>query len=211
MKKITILFILAIQFLNAQSYKKIHNDAILIDTHNDFLTQVMNYGYVFDTDLTGKTHSDLVRFKKGALDVQFFSVWSDGAQKNPYAYANRQIDSLDAVIKRNPDKIVKVANVAAILKAVNEHKIAALIGLEGGHQIENSLENLDALYQRGTRYITLTWNNSTAWATSAFDEKFNTEYKGKGLSPFGKEVVLHMNKIGMLVDVSHVGGCHCYH
>ncbi len=202
--RIIIITILLTNQLMAQSYKEIHDEAILIDTHNDFLTQTMNYGYSLDSNLKGKTHSDLNRYKKGGLDVQFFSVWSDGNQLNPYAFANRQIDSLDAAIKRNPDKIVKVKNTEELLNVVKQHKIAALIGLEGGHQIEDNLDNLDALYNRGTRYITLTWNNSTNWATSAFDEKFNTEFKGKGLSDFGKQVVKHMNTIGMMVDVSHV-------
>lgn len=191
--------------MNAQNYQDIHKNAIVIDTHNDFLTQVMEHGYGLDTDLRGKTQTDLARFKKGGLDVQFFSVWSDNNKQNPFEFANRQIDSLDAVIKRNQDKIVKVANVKELLKIVKKNKIAALIGLEGGHQIENSLEKLDLFYNRGTRYMTLTWNNSTNWATSAFDESKKPEFKGKGLSDFGKEVVRHMNKIGMLVDVSHVG------
>ena len=189
----------------AQSYKRIHSKAILVDTHNDFLTKAINYNFSLDADLKGKTHSDLSRFKTGGLDVQFFSVWSDGDQKNPFAFANRQIDSLDAAIKRNPDKIVKAGTVKEILQVVKENKIAALIGLEGGHQIENSIENLDLLYKRGTRYITLTWNNSTDWATSALDQNTNPAFKGKGLSDFGKRIVQHMNKIGMLVDVSHVG------
>ncbi|MBK8723805.1 MAG: dipeptidase [Saprospiraceae bacterium] len=203
--KLIFVLVLMINVVSAQSNKNIHKEAILVDTHNDFLTKVMEHGYGLDTDLNGKTHSDLTRFKKGGLDVQFFSVWSDGNQINPFAFANRQIDSLDAVIKRNPDKIVKVANVKELLNVVKQNKIAALIGLEGGHQIENSIKNLDALYSRGTRYITLTWNNSTDWATSAFDESTKPEFKGKGLSDFGKEVVHHMNEIGMLVDVSHVG------
>lgn len=203
--KLFLLFIVFANITKAQSYQEINKNVILVDTHNDFLTKVMEYGYRLDTDLVGKTHSDLTRLKKGGVDVQFFSVWSDGNQKNPFAFANRQIDSLDAVIKRNPDKIVKVASVKQLLNTVGQGKIAALVGIEGGHQIENSLDNLDALYNRGTRYITLTWNNSTDWATSAFDETSKPEYKGKGLSDFGKEIVRHMNKIGMLVDISHVG------
>lgn len=203
--KLFIVFFLLINNVQAQSYKNIHKKAIVVDTHNDFLTQTMQYGFELDEELKDKTHSDLSRFKTGGLDVQFFSVWSDGNRKNPFAFANRQIDSLDAVIKRNPDKIVKARNVKEVLQVVRQHKIAALIGLEGGHQIENSLDNLDSLYKRGTRYITLTWNNSTDWATSAFDAATNTAFTGKGLSDFGREVVQHMNKIGMLVDVSHVG------
>jgi len=204
--KIIFIFVfsLFITITKAQSYQKIHNKAIVVDTHNDFLTKTMQYGFVLDADLSGKTHSDLTRYKKGGLDLQFFSVWSDGRQQNPFAFAIRQIDSLDAVIQRNPDKIVKVANLKDILQVVKQHKIAALVGLEGGHQIENSLENLQTLYNRGTRYITLTWNNSTSWATSAYDENSNPVFKGKGLSSFGKEIVRYMNKIGMLVDISHV-------
>ncbi len=200
-----VLFSLFLNIVQAQSYQDIHKKAIVVDSHNDFLTKVMEYGYSLDANLQGKTHSDLTRLKKGGVDVQFFSVWSDGNQMNPYAFANRQIDSLDAIIKSNPGKMVKVANVKELLKAVKQNKIAAYVGLEGGHQIENSLTNLDALYKRGTRYITLTWNNSTDWATSAYDENNKPEFKEKGLSDFGKEVVQHMNKIGMLVDVSHVG------
>ena len=187
------------------AYKKVHEQALFIDTHNDILLQVMDKGYEFDDDLKEKTHSDLSRMKEGGLDVQFFSVWSDGSRKNPYAYANKQIDSLDAVINRNPDKIVKTANADEILQTVKQGKIAALIGLEGGHQIENSIPNLNTLYNRGVRYMTLTWNNSTDWATSVSDEKDNPDYKGKGLSDFGKELVKEMNDIGMLVDVSHIG------
>ena len=203
--KLLIALILFMNNARAQSYRDIHKKAIVIDTHNDFLTKTMQYGFALDQDLKGETHSDLFRFETGGLDVQFFSVWSDGNRKNPFAFANRQIDSLDSAIKRNPDKIVKVGSVKEVLKVVKQHKIAALVGLEGGHQIENSLENVDSLYQRGARYITLTWNNSTDWATSAFDEQTNPAFKGKGLSDFGKKIVQHMNKIGMLVDVSHVG------
>ncbi len=210
MKTTILLFsLIATLQLSAQSYQKIHNKAILVDTHNDFLTQTMEKNFIFDTDLKGKTHSDLNRMKEGGLDVQFFSVWSDGDKLNPYAFANRQIDSLDAVINRNPDKIVKVANSKELLKAVKQNKIAALIGVEGGHQFENDLGKLEALYNRGTRYITFTWNNSTPWATSAADETNpegakNSEGKN-GLTAFGKQVVQKMNSLGMMVDVSHVG------
>ncbi|RFN60076.1 dipeptidase [Marixanthomonas ophiurae] len=210
MKAKLLLFCLLATFqLSAQKYQKIHNKAILVDTHNDFLSQTMERNLIFDTDLKGRTHSDLNRMKEGGLDVQFFSVFSDGEQVNPYAFANRQIDSLDAVIKRNPDKIVKVTNSKELLKAVKKGKIAALVGLEGGHQFENDLSKLEALYNRGTRYITLTWNNSTDWATSATDETNpegakNSEGKN-GLTAFGKQVVQKMNSLGMLVDISHVG------
>lgn len=189
----------------AQSYQKIHAKAIVVDTHNDILSKTMEKGYVFDNNLKGLTHSDLARWKEGGLDVQLFSVFCDGEKEKPFEFAKRQMDSLDAVVKRNPDKIVKVANSKDLLKAVNQNKLAAMIGVEGGHMIENNLDNLDYFYKRGTRYMTLTWNNSNTWATSAFDETFKKDLTHKGLTDFGKQVVQRMNALGMLVDVSHVG------
>ncbi len=213
--KCTFLFnlLLVAQILAAQSYQKIHTKAIVVDTHNDILMRAADLGIVFDQDLQNKTHSDLARWKKGGLDVQIFSVYCDGDLPHPYAYANSEIDSLDAVIARNPGKIVKVANYAALLKAVKQHKIAAMLGVEGGHMIEDDLNKLDSLYYRGARYLTLTHNIAPSWATSAAQETapnpadpaaLNAEKK-QGLTKFGQQVVQHMNQIGMLIDVSHAG------
>ena len=203
--KFLLLGVLFTQQLAAQSYKKIHAKAIVVDTHNDILMKAADIGIVFDQDLTGKTHSDLARWKKGGLDVQLFSVYCDGGLKNPYAFANREMDSLDAVVARNPGKIVKVANYAELLKAVKQHKIAAMFGVEGGHMIEDDLDKLDALYKRGARYLTLTHNTAPSWATSAFDEETKPGLQHKGLTDFGKQVVKRMNELGMMIDVSHVG------
>ena len=193
-------------FASAQSYKKLHFNSIVVDTHNDLLSTAIEKGFSIDQDLSGKTHSDLDRFKKGGVDVQLFSVWCDGLKQNPYAWANRQMDTLDAVAKRNPDKIKKVGNTAELLQTVKEKKLAAMFGVEGGHMIENDLNKLDALYKRGVRYMTLTWNNSTDWATSALDETTKADsLKHKGLTDFGKQVIKRMNELGMLVDLSHVG------
>jgi membrane dipeptidase len=161
-----------------------------------------------DNNLKGKTHSDLNRFKEGGVDVQIFSVWCDGKKENPYAYANRQMDTLDAVVSRNPGKITLVRNQRELKRAIKDKKLAAMFGVEGGHMIEDNLDNLDKLYARGTRYMTLTWNNSTSWATSALDEtnkKDSLAKTHKGLTDFGKQVVKRMNELGMIVDVSHVG------
>ena len=199
-------FLFLLTQVNAQAdYKKIHTDAIVVDSHNDILTKVIEKGAVMDRNLTGETQSDLQRWKEGGVDVQFFSVWCDGNKIKPYAFANRQMDSLDAVAKRNPDKIVKVSNTKQLLKAVKQHKLAALFGVEGGHMIENDLAKLQHFYNRGTRYMTLTWNNSTDWATSAADETTRKDLKHKGLTVFGKQVVKKMNALGMMVDISHVG------
>ena len=200
-----IISITLSQQINAQSYQKIHRKAIVVDTHNDILMQAADRGTSLDQDLTGKTHSDLSRWKKGGLDVQIFSVYCDGGLKNAYAYANREMDSLDAVALRNPDKIIKVSNYAEILRAVKQHKIAAMFGVEGGHMIEDDLTKLEALYKRGARYLTLTHNVAPTWATSAADETTKPNLLNKGLTEFGRQVVQRMNELGMMIDVSHSG------
>jgi membrane dipeptidase len=201
-----MLLLLAPFFLKAQDYKKLHNKSIVVDTHNDFPSAAIEKKLAFDNDLTGKTHSDLTRAKEGGLDGQLFSIWCGPEQQNPYAWANREIDSVYEWCRRNPEKMMMVYNPADLKKSLKEKKIAAMLGMEGGHMIEDKIENLDKLFTRGVRYMTLTWNNSTSWATSAKDE---TEKKDslphKGLTDFGKQIVKRMNELGMIVDISHVG------
>ena len=203
--RILLISILFSQYIFSQSFERIHKKAIVIDSHNDILSQSIEKGVVFDTDLRGKTHSDLTRWKQGGLDAQLFSVWCDGDKKEPFAYANRQIDTLDAVVARNTDKIANVANSKQLIRIVRKHKMAAMCGVEGGHMIEDDLDKLDLFFKRGVRYMTLTWNNSNSWATSAFDETFKKDLSHKGLTDFGKKVVQRMNQLGMIVDISHVG------
>ena len=212
MKHILILFIVLTSCKSSlknesenNSFKEIHNESILIDTHNDILMKALDKGVMFDQDLTGKTHSDLDRWKKGGLDVQIFSVFSDGGVKNPYSIANSQMDILDELVSRNSNKIIKVANVKEILKAVKEKKIAAMFGVEGGHMIEDDLLKLEALYKRGARYLSLTHNTAPSWATSAEDETTNPNLLQKGLTDFGIQVVKKMNELGMMIDISHSG------
>lgn len=191
-----------------QDYIKIHQKAIFADSHNDILTACIEKKLSMDADLTGKTHSDLARFKKAGVDVQIFSVWCDGNEPNPLGLANREMDSLDAVVKRNPDAISIVHNQKELKAALKSKKLAAMFGVEGGHMMNNDLENLNRFYARGTRYMTLTWNNSNPWATSAMDETLKKDSLArthKGLTDFGKQVVQRMNELGMMIDLSHVG------
>ncbi len=217
-KKLTIISLLICSCLlaAAQSYEKIHFNAILIDTHNDIPTTAIEKGVSFDDHLKTKTHSDLQRMQAGGVDAQFFSIWCDGLKQNPYAWANTEMDTVMAWVNRNPSKMMLATSVKDIKEAVKQKKLATLFGVEGGHMIENDLNKLDALYNRGVRYMTLTWNNSTDWATSALDEtapaKSSPEGRAsdvskrtKGLTDFGKLVVKKMNDLGMLVDLSHVG------
>src|SRR5688572_15054143 len=210
MKKIcwVILLVFNLYWLEAQSYRKLHFRSTVIDTHNDILTTALSKNYSFDADLKGKTHSDLARWATGGVDVQIFSVWCDGTYGPGKAFvlANRQIDTLMATIRRNPGKITLTTTPAQMKANLRAGRLSAMIGVEGGHMIEDNLSFLDSLYKRGVRYMTLTWNNSTSWATSAMLETTKKDsLKQKGLTTFGKEVVKRMNELGMIVDVSHVG------
>jgi len=201
-----LLMLFNTQKSKAQDYLKLHNKAIVVDTHNDIISTAIENNYRFDEDLKGKTYSDLQRMQQAGVDVQVFSIWCDGEMKNPYAWANREIDTLYAWINRNQQKMMLVTNPTQLATAVKQHKLACMIGVEGGHMMENDLSKLDSLYKRGTRYMTLTWNNSTPWATSAMEETHDSLlHQPKGLNEFGKQIVKHMNELGMLVDLSHVG------
>ncbi len=205
-KLLVLLFVPG--FIFAQSYKTIHEKAIVADTHNDVLTTITMAGLNVENDLTGKAHSDLARFKKGGVDIQMFSIFCDDryGKGTAFKYANAEIDSLYAIAKRNPDKMEMVATPAQLDHALKAHKLAAMMGVEGGHMIEDDMDNLDSLFKRGVRYMTLTWNNSTSWATSAADEsKKSFIVTPYGLTDFGKQIVKRMNELGMMVDISHVG------
>lgn len=207
MRKILLLFILGSTINGfAQSYRKLHQKAIVADTHNDFPSASIEKQVPFDADLRGKTHSDLNRMKEGGIDIQVFSIFCGPEQLHPYTFANRQIDSVYEWTKRNPSQMMLVKTPEELRQALKQKKLAAMLGMEGGHMIENSLDNLNKLYERGVRYMTLTWNNSTSWATSAADETTKKDsLPHKGLTDFGKQVVKRMNELGMIIDVSHNG------
>lgn len=185
--------------------QKIHFKSVLVDTHNDAITACIEKKVSFDQDLTGINHSDLKRFKEGGLDYQLFSIWCDGEKVNPYAWAMREMDTIDAVAARNPDKMVVAKDWKTIQAALKAGKIVAQYGVEGGHMIEDDINRLDTFYNRGVRYMTLTWNNSPSWASSHTAEN-SSKYTGqKGLNDFGKQIIQRMNQLGIIADVSHVG------
>lgn len=216
MKKLITISVIGFLFagtVHSQSSRKLHFKSVLIDTHNDIPSSAISDGISFDQDLLHKAHSDLKRMFDGGVDAQFFSIWCDGNKENPYQWANREIDTVLAWTGRNPDKMMQAFTTSDIQKAVKQKKLAVLLGVEGGHMMENDLGKLEALYNRGVRYMTITWNNSTPWATSALTEtspnpfeKTNLHAEGKkGLTEFGKQVIRKMNDLGMMVDLSHVG------
>lgn len=179
---------------------------ILADTHNDVLSGYVLDGHALDSDLSAIAHTDLERMRKGGVDIQMFSIFSNDRYGKGRAFnrALQQIDSLDAVVKRNPDVMMEVNNMKQLKEALRKGKIASMKGVEGGHMIEESLEYLDSLYKRGARYLTLTWNNSVSWASSAADET-SGKAVSPGLNDFGRQVVKRMNEMGMMIDISHVG------
>ncbi|KAB2921342.1 MAG: membrane dipeptidase [Bacteroidetes bacterium] len=201
-----LLILITAAPLSAQMYRTVHERAVVADTHNDVLLRAMT-----GEDLSVATtngHSDLVRLKQGGVDVQFFSVWCGDEYGHGRAYrrANAMIDTLGALIARSGGRAHLVRNARELDGALAKGRLAALIGVEGGHMIEDDPSKLDSLAARGMRYLTLTWNNSTTWATSAADE----EEKGdslpfQGLTDLGREIVKRMNRLGVMVDLSHTG------
>ena len=187
-------------------YRSVHFRALFVDTHNDVVQRVLA-----GEDLSKRTahgHSDLPRFAEGGVDVELFSIWvpPEKTGRGYFEQAMEQMDSIDALARRNPGRMAMGRSADGIDSQVAAGKFVGLYGVEGGHAIENGLAKLDSLYARGARYMTLTWNNSTDWATSASDETDTAKHPAHaGLTEFGKQIVRRMNDLGMLVDVSHAG------
>jgi membrane dipeptidase len=182
--------------------ERVHQSAILIDTHNDIPSNVING---LDIGKPNTNHmTDLPRMKKGGMGAQFFAAYVAAGYVQGNHSANRALQMIDAIrhdiVEKYPNDFLFATTAADIRRARQQHKIAALIGIEGGHAIEDSLRLLRRFYDEGVRYMTLTHTNSNHWADSSGD----ANQPNNGLSPFGKEVVLEMNRLGMMVDISHV-------
>jgi membrane dipeptidase len=180
----------------------IHRKAIVIDSHNDITTPMTNDDYDLGGPPPVPYRTSLDRMKEGGLTAEFFSVYIKPEYVTKGGAARRTLDMIDSVyraVERHPNDLMFATSVADIRRAKKQGKIAALMGIEGGHAIEDSLPTLREFYRLGVRYMTLTWNNTNNWADAGRGEK-----KHNGLSDFGKEVVLEMNRLGMMVDVSHV-------
>jgi membrane dipeptidase len=187
--------------------KRILRQTPLIDGHNDLPWRIREdsvaRGNVDAYDLRLRTpgHTDLDRLKKGMVGAQFWSVYTPGEYRDS-GYARVQLEQIDIarrVIAKYPDRLALALSADDIRRDFKQGKIGSLLGLEGGHGIENSLGALRAYYDLGVRYMTLTHNVTLDWADAALDSA-----KHKGLTPFGDSVVREMNRLGMLVDLSHV-------
>ena len=184
----------------------VHQSAIVIDAHADTPQRFVDEHWNFTDPLYGGM-LNYDSAKKGNLDAQFFSIWVDPNQYPANAAAKRTLTLIDAIleqVRKAPDKLQFCTNADDILVAHKESKFAVLMGIEGGHSIENSLALLRDYYRLGVRYMTLTWSNTNDWADSSGDIDDPSVQHHNGLTPFGKQVVAEMNRLGMMVDISHV-------
>lgn len=183
--------------------RALHASSIVVDTHNDITSKILDGGFDLGKP-DGKTNTDLPKMKAGGITAEFFSIYVDAQLKGPARRALDMIDITYQQIERHPDALFLATTADDIRRAKREGKIAVLMGIEGGHAIENSLYALRDFYRLGVRYMTLTHTNTNDWADSAGGFGKPPEARHHGLSPFGEEVVREMQRIGMLVDVSHV-------
>ncbi len=188
---------------------KIHKKAIVVDGHNDIPSPMVDEDFDLASDSVGKFHkdgdpfhTDLRRFKQSGITGEFFSIYVSGSTLKTGGAMRRAMDLIDATnreVEKHPNELLSCTTAADIRRAKKQNKVCALMGIEGGYVIENSLFALRNFYRLGIRYMTLTHNVSHDWADAHRDEP-----KNNGLSDFGKEVVREMNRLGMLVDISHV-------
>jgi membrane dipeptidase len=187
--------------------ERIHRSAILIDGHNDMPWEIRKQGSSTFERLDISQHqeslqTDIPRLRKGGMGAQFWSVWvpaSTAYDGTALTATLEQIDLVHAMIDRYPETFELALTVDDIRRIHGEGRIASLIGVEGGHCIENSLNVLRQLYRLGARYMTLTHSDTIDWADSGTDEA-----RHGGLTPFGEAVIAEMNRLGMMVDLSHV-------
>ena len=200
------LFLAQTRNITDAEVEKIHKSILLIDTHNDITSRTVT-GY----DI-GKAHDDghtnLKAMREGGLGAQFFAVFVAANYTNGNRSAWRTLEMIDTVkhdiIARYPNDFAFATSTDDIERIHKQGKIAALMGIEGGHAIENSLRLLRDYYELGIRYMTLTHSNTNDWADSSGDmDKAGVEHHN-GLTDFGKQVVREMNRLGMMVDISHV-------
>src|SRR5437868_15116700 len=191
----------------SQRARAIHNSAIIVDTHADtpqrFLYENFDIG---NTDPKDIGHISLDKARAGNLGAEFFSIWADPGTTSGH-FARSTFDMIDSVYQqaaRHPDRMMMAFSVNDIDRAHKQKKLAALMGIEGGHSIENDIHLLRDFYRLGIRYMTLSWSNTNEWADSSGDIDNPKVQHHDGLTDFGKQVVLEMNRLGMLVDISHV-------
>jgi membrane dipeptidase len=187
--------------------RSIHNSALIVDTHADTPQRFLDENFdIGSPDPNDKGHISLDKAHRGNLGAEFFSIWVE-PETNQGHFAHHTFDLIDSVYEQaahHPDRMTMAFSVADIERAHQQHKLAALMGIEGGHSIENDIHLLRDYYRLGARYMTLSWSNTNDWADSSGDIDDPKVQHHNGLTDFGKQVVLEMNRLGMMVDISHV-------
>lgn len=187
--------------------RQIHDSALVVDTHADTPQRFLDEGFdIGSTDPKDIGHISLDKAQRGNLGAEFFSIWVD-PETNQGRFARHTFDLIDSVYEqaaRHPDRMMMAFSPNDIDRAHKQHKLAALMGIEGGHSIENDIHLLRDYYRLGVRYMTLSWSNTNEWADSSGDIDEPKVQHHNGLTDFGKQVVLEMNRLGMMVDISHV-------
>jgi len=187
--------------------QQIHNSALIIDTHADTPQRFLDEGFdIGSTDPNDLGHISLDKARRGNLGAEFFSIWVDPETSQGH-FARHTFDLIDSVYEqaaRHPDRMTMAFSTSDIERAHREHKLAALMGIEGGHSIEADMHLLRDYYRLGVRYMTLSWSNTNEWADSSGDIDDRKVQHHNGLTDFGKQVVIEMNRLGMMVDISHV-------
>lgn len=188
--------------------RAIHDSAIVVDTHADTPQRFLDENFdIGNTDPKDLGHISLDKARAGNLGAEFFSIWVDPQTVPPDHFARHTFDLIDSVYEqaaRHPDRMMMAFRAADIERAHKQKKLAALMGIEGGHSIENDIHLLRDYYRLGVRYMTLSWSNTNEWADSSGDISDPKIQHHDGLTDFGKQVVLEMNRLGMIVDISHV-------
>jgi membrane dipeptidase len=182
----------------------IHRRAIVVDMHADTVQRVIDESVDINQRL-GDGHLDAVRAKEGGLDAQFFSIWVEpqlfgGGGPSAMKRADIQIEAIRDLPAKHPETWKLATTADDVRRASADGKIAALMGLEGGYAVDEKIENVQRYYDMGVRYMSPAWSVSTNWAGSSGD----AIGESRGLNDFGKQVVREMNRLGMMVDVSHV-------
>src|SRR6266403_1406631 len=187
--------------------RQIHESALIVDSHADTPQRFLDENYdIGSTDPKDHGHVSLDKAKAGNLGAEFFSIWVE-PETNQGHFARHTLDLIDSVYEqaaRHPYRMMMAFSVDDIERAHKQKKLAALMGIEGGHAIENDIRLLREFYRLGVRYMTLTWSNTNEWGDSSGDIDDPKVEHHNGLTDFGKQVVIEMNRLGMMVDISHV-------
>jgi membrane dipeptidase len=187
-----------------QEALSVQRRAVAVDMHADTVQFVIDEGADISHRIS-TTHLDAARMREGGLDAQFFSIWVEPevyglGGESAIARADAQVAAIRALAEQHPEIWTFATTAADIRRAHEEGKLAALLGLEGGYAIDEKLERVEHYFERGVRYMTPAWTHSLSWAGSSGDAEGAT----RGLNDFGRAVIREMNRLGMLVDVSHV-------